>query len=179
MFAGVGNMLTNAAGPQDQHGAPLEALIGVALPQSLFLLFPIKGNLAHQAEQMTKDILAHQRAEDAADIGELIVAATVRVEQHIDSRIGGLEPAQLVGFGQQRFGTGRFGHQNMGFADQLLGIALVIGSQNAQMGEIGGLEQPFVVSIILAEQKKGTLAHTLVPYQNLRRNKMPLSTHLT
>jgi hypothetical protein len=43
----------------------------------------------------------------------------------------------------------------------------------------GGLEQTFVVSIILAEQKKGTLAHTLVPYQNLRRNKMPLSPHLT
>ncbi len=72
-----------------------------------------------------------------------------------------------------------FCHQNMGFANQLLGIALVIGSQNAQMGKIGGFEQTFVVSIILAEQKKGTLAHTLVPYQNLRRNKMPLSSHLT
>ena len=179
MLGGVSYVLAYAAGTQDQHGAPLEPLIGMALPQSLFLLFPIEWQLTHQAEQVAEDIFAHQRAEDAAHIGELVIAAAASIQQHIDPGIGGLKPAQLVGLGQQRLGTCRLGHQDMGFPDQFLGIALVVGSQNAQMGEVSRLEQTLVVRVVLAEQKKGTLTHTLVPYQICGVGERPLCLHLT
>ena len=172
-------MLAYAAGAQDQQGASLEAVIGVALPQPLLLLLPIEWQLAHQAEQMAEHVFAHQRAEDAAHIGELIVAAAAGVQQHVDPSVGGLQPAELAGLGQQRLGPCRFCHQDVGFADQFLGLALVVGPQNAQMGEVGRLEQALVVSIVLAEQKKGTLTHTLVPYQICGAGERPLCPHLT
>ena len=113
---------------------------------------------------MAEHVFTHQRAEDAANIGERVVTAAARIQQDVDPGIGGLEPAQPAGLGQQGFGPRRLGHQDMGIADQFLGFALVVGPKDAQMGQIGRLEQTLVVMVVLAEQKQGTLAHTLVPY---------------
>ena len=46
VLGGVSYVLAYAAGAQDQHGASLEPLIGMALPQSLLLLFAVERQLA-------------------------------------------------------------------------------------------------------------------------------------
>ena len=86
-------MLAYAAGAEQQQRLSLQALVGMALPDALLLLLAIEWQLAGQAEQMAEHILAHQGAEDAADIGEQVVAAATGVQQHIDPGISRLEPA--------------------------------------------------------------------------------------
>jgi len=103
--------------------------------------------------------------EDAADIGEQVVAAATGVQQHVDPGISGLEPAELAGLGQQRLGPGRLGHQDMSVTDKLFGLGLIVGPKNVQMGKMGRLEQAFIVAVVLTQQQQGTLAHTLVPYR--------------
>ena len=124
----------------------------MALPTLLRLLLAVAGELTGQAEQMAEHIFTHQGAEDATHIGELIIVAAVVAQQYIHPCVARLQPAQLVRSCQQGFGACRLGEQNMSLADEGLGFTWVVGSQDAKMRQMRGLQQTLVVGIVLTEQ---------------------------
>jgi hypothetical protein len=89
-----GDVRTDGAQPHHAERQAGEAAVGHASPLAAPRLVVDSEEAPLEREDPGEDVLAHQRAEDPLDAGELVVAPQTRASQGVNAREGGLHPAQ-------------------------------------------------------------------------------------